>query len=145
MAGIDVGTVRLGIALSDARRRIATPQASYRRSSPQADAEWLRRFAAQFRVTRFVVGLPVHLDGRESRISRLARQFGAWLHETTGLPVDYIDERFTTHEAETVLLQAGMTSKRRKARRDMLAAQVLLQAYLDRQCRGESQPPPLDA
>jgi putative Holliday junction resolvase len=145
VAGIDFGTVRIGVAVSDARRRIATPQASYRRRTPRADAEWFRRFAAEYRVTRFVVGLPVHLDGGESRISRMARQFGQWLHDATGLPVDYFDERFTTHEAETVLLEAGMTSKRRKARRDMLAAQMLLQAYLDRQCRGESQPPPLDA
>ncbi len=79
----------------------------------------------------FVVGLPVHLDGRESAKSREARQFGAWIAEITGKPVEYFDERFTSAEAERFLGAAELTKKRRKARLDMLAAQILLVAYLE--------------
>jgi putative Holliday junction resolvase len=131
IAGIDFGTVRLGIALSDARRTIASPYENYTRRSPQADAERLRLLVAEEQVALFVVGLPVHLDGRESQKSREARQFGVWLQEATGVPVEYFDERFTSAEAERFLGAAELTKKKRKARLDMLAAQIMLTAYLE--------------
>jgi putative Holliday junction resolvase len=131
IAGIDFGTVRLGIALSDARRTIASPHENYTRRGPQADAERLKRLVAEEQVTLFVVGLPVHLDGRESQQSREARQFGLWLQEATGVPVEFFDERFTTAEAERFLGSAELTKKKRKARLDMLAAQIMLTAYLE--------------
>lgn len=131
MAGIDYGTVRLGIALSDARRSIASPHENYTRRSPRADAEHFRRLVAEEGVSLFVVGLPVHLDGRESQKSREARRFGQWLQEATGVAVEFFDERFTTAEAEQALAAAELTSAQRKARRDMLAAQILLTAYLE--------------
>jgi putative Holliday junction resolvase len=83
------------------------------------------------------VGLPVHLDGREGVKAGEARTFGTWLEEITGLPLVYWDERFTTVEAEGHLLAAGLTNKRRKSRRDRVAAQILLQSYLDAGCPGE--------
>ncbi len=95
-------------------------------------------------VTLFVVGLPVHLDGRESPQSIEARQFGAWLAKVTGVPVEFFDERFTTVEAEGHLLAAGLTRKRRKARRDMLAAQIMLAAFLECSHRRAAGPAPLD-
>ena len=84
----------------------------------------------------FVVGLPIHLDGRESEKSLEARQFGRWLAEATGVPVEFFDERFTSVEAEQVLLAADLTRKRRKKRMDMLAAQIMLSGYLESQERG---------
>ncbi len=93
--------------------------------------ERFRRLVAEERVVLFVVGLPIHLDGRESEKSQEARQFGQWLGEVTGVPVEFFDERFTSHEAEQFLLAADMTRKRRKKRLDMLAAQIMLRAYLE--------------
>jgi putative holliday junction resolvase len=131
VAGIDYGTVRIGIALSDPMRSIASPMETYTRRSPEKDAERFKRLAKDDEVTQFVVGLPVFLDGRESQKSAEAREFGRWLAEVTGVPVDFFDERFTSVEAENMLQAADMTSKRRKKRIDMLAAQIMLSAYLE--------------
>jgi putative Holliday junction resolvase len=137
VAGIDFGRVRIGIALSDPDRTIASPVENYTRQSPEQDAWRLRRFAEENDVALFVVGLPVHLDGRESELSAEAREFGRWLGQATGAPVEFFDERFTSVEAEQCLLAADLTRKRRKARRDMLAAQIMLAAYLESQSRGD--------
>jgi len=104
----------------------------------------MQRLAADEGIVLFVVGLPVHLDGRESQKSREAREFGQWLEHVTGVPVNFFDERFTTSEAEGLLLGAGMTRKRRRNRRDMLAAQILLAAYLEGRGGGPQPPGPLD-
>lgn len=144
LAGIDFGTVRIGVALSDPEQRLASPWDNYARRSDAVDAAYFRRLVAEERVARFVVGLPVHLDGRESRLSAEARRFAQWLGETTGVPVDLFDERFTSHEAEQHLLAAELTSRQRKARRDKLAAQILLASYLESRGRGVVPPERLD-
>ncbi len=131
VAGIDFGTVRIGIALSDPERTIASPFENYTRRSTELDAKRLRQLAAEEHVTLWVVGLPVHLDGQESRKSVEARQFGQWLARTTGVPVEFFDERFTSIEAEQFLREAGLTKKGRKRRIDMVAAQIMLAAYLE--------------
>jgi putative Holliday junction resolvase len=130
-AGIDYGDVRIGIAISDPERTIASPLENYTRRGPEQDTQRFRRLVAEQEVTLFVVGLPVHLDGRESPKSQEARQFGQWLGEVTGVPVEFYDERFTSREAEQALLAADLTRKRRKNRLDMLAAQIMLAAYLE--------------
>jgi putative Holliday junction resolvase len=131
VAGIDFGTVRIGIAVSDADRTIASPYETYTRRGTAADRDYFLRLVRDERIVRFVVGLPVHLDGRESGKSVEARRFGAWLAEATGVEVEYFDERFTTHEAELALAEAQLTKKQRKARLDKLAAQIMLAAYLE--------------
>lgn len=143
-AGIDFGTVRLGIALSDPDRTLASPCENYTRRSKQQDAVRLKRLAVEEDVTLWVVGLPLHLDGRESQKSLQAREFGRWLAEETGLPVEFFDERFTSVEAEGALQAAQMTSRRRKKRRDMVAAQIMLTAYLESHTGGQQDPGPLD-
>ena len=142
---IDYGTIRLGLAISDARQKFASPYANYTRVNPQRDLQYLRRVLRDEQIVEIVVGLPVHLDGRESQKSVEARAFAAWLHGETAAPVSLYDERFTSVEAESHLLAAQLSKKRRKARRDMLAAQLLLTAYLDsdRATRG-SRPRGLD-
>lgn len=110
---------------------MASPYENYTRRGPQADAERFRRLAADERVSLFVVGLPVHLDGRESGKSAEARQFGAWLAQATGVPVELFDERFSSAQAEQLLLEVDMPRKARKKRMDKLAAQIMLAAYLD--------------
>jgi putative holliday junction resolvase len=131
VAGIDYGDVRIGIAISDPSRTIASPLENYTRRGLEQDAARFRRLVAEEGVTLLVVGLPIHLDGGESQKSREARQFGQWLGEVTGVPVEFYDERFTSVEAEEALLAADLTRKRRKKRRDMLAAQIMLSAYLE--------------
>jgi len=139
IAGIDFGTVRIGIALSDPGRSIASPYENYVRRTEQLDAQRLRRLVVEEDVTLFVVGLPLHLDGGESQKSLEARRFGRWLADATGVPVEFFDERFTSVEAEQLLLEAQMTSKRRKKRTDMLAAQIMLSAYLECRAAGGGQ------
>jgi putative holliday junction resolvase len=144
VAGIDYGTVRIGIALSDAGRSIASPMETYTRRNAELDAQRFKRLAEEEEVTLFVVGLPVFLDGRESPKSVEARQFGQWLGEVTGVPVDFFDERFTSVEAENMLLDADLTSKRRKKRMDKLAAQIMLSAYLELRGQKRQDPRALD-
>jgi putative Holliday junction resolvase len=140
LAGIDFGTVRIGVAITDPLRQIASPLANYTRRGEQADAEFFRRLATQEQIVGFVVGLPVHLDGRESQKSTEARQFGQWLAQTTGVDVVFFDERFSTAEAEQALMDAELTKKQRKARLDKLAAQILLSAYLEAGCPPNFEP-----
>jgi putative Holliday junction resolvase len=144
IAGIDYGTVRIGIATADTEVSIAGPYENYTRRSERLDAEFFRRFAAEERISRFVVGLPVHTSGAESQKSREAHAFGDWLSQTTGVPVEFFDERYTSAEAESLLLDAGLTKKRRKERLDQLAAQIMLTAYLEAGARGQDSPQSLD-
>jgi putative Holliday junction resolvase len=141
---VDFGDVRVGLAVSDSDRRLASPLETYARRGRDADAAHFREVAAEQEVGGLVVGLPVHLDGREGRKAAEARAFGRWLGEVTGLPVTYFDERFTTVQAESALWEAGLTHKRRKARRDRVAAQMLLQAYLDAGCPADPEAGPLE-
>lgn len=131
VAGVDYGHVRIGIAISDPERKIASPLENYTRRGSDQDAKRFRRLAVEEDIKLFVVGLPLHLDGGETPKSREARQFGAWLGEVTGVSVEFFDERFTSREAEQFLLAADMTRKRRKQRIDMLAAQIILRTYLE--------------
>ncbi len=133
IAGIDFGTVRIGIAISDANQTFASPLETYQRNGEAADRKRFVRLAAEERIGLFVVGLPVHLDGRESDKSKEARRFGQWLTETTGVGVRFFDERFTTHEAQLYLADAKLSKKKRKERLDKLAAQIMLTAFLEHQ------------
>jgi putative Holliday junction resolvase len=144
LLGVDYGSVRIGLAISDPERRLASPLAVYERRGRERDAEYFRALTTAEEVAALIVGLPVHLDGREGQKAAEARAFGAWLAETTGLPVTFWDERFSTVEAESALWQAGLTHKKRKARRDRVAAQILLQAYLDAGCPNETSAGPLE-
>jgi putative Holliday junction resolvase len=144
IAGIDFGTVRIGVALADMEVRIAGPYANYTRRSPELDADFFARLTVNEKIGRFVVGLPVHLDGNEGQKSKEARAFGKWLGEVTGVPVEFFDERFTTAEANEMLGERKLTKKKRQERRDQLAAQVMLTAYLEAGARGQDSPGPID-
>jgi len=145
IAGIDYGTVRIGIALADTEVGIAGPFENYTRRSPTLDAEYLAALAKEEQIGRFVVGLPVHLHGGESQKSTEARAFGEWLGKVTGVPVEYFDERFTTAEADAVLGAAKLTKKQKQSRRDQLAAQIMLTAYLEAGGRGQDDPGAIDS
>jgi putative holliday junction resolvase len=130
LLAIDPGKVRLGLALSDTERRLASPLLTYTRRDPEQDARFLKKIVEDEEVGTVVVGLPIHEDGSEGAQAKLAREFGAWLQQVTGVPCVFYDERYTSFEADLCLDQAGLTKKKRKARRDQVAAQVLLQTYL---------------
>jgi len=134
LLGVDTGTVRVGLAVSDAGRTIASPLATYRRRGREVDAAYFRQLVEREDIGGLVVGLPIHFDGSEGQKAAEARAYGAWLAEVTGLPVVFWDERCTTVAAEEHLWDAGLTHKRRKERRDQVAAQILLQSYLDAGC-----------
>jgi putative Holliday junction resolvase len=106
LLGVDFGAVRVGLAVSDPDRIIASPLETVTRRSDEQDAAHYRRVATECRAVGFIVGLPLHADGRESAKSLEARAFGAWLSGVTGLPVVFWDERFTTSLAEDALLVA---------------------------------------
>ncbi len=143
LLGIDFGTVRIGLAVCDRDRRIASPLDTYTRKSAPADSAYFARVIASHHIAGLVVGLPLHASGEESDSSRSARNFGAWLAQFTGLPVVFWDERLTTWLAEDALLGAKLTHKKRKERRDRVAAQFILQGYLDAGCPpGGTEPEP---
>ena len=131
LAGIDHGTKRIGIAICDPDRTISSPLETYERRNQSLDVAYFRRLAAEERIVGFVVGSPVHLSGEESKQSVIAEQFGHWLRKATKLPVRFADERFTSAQADVWMSQAGLTNKQRQGRRDMLAAQAILNGYLE--------------
>ena len=131
LLGLDYGTRRVGIAISTPDQTISSPLENYARCSERLDAEHLKRLSDEYRAAGLVVGLPVHMSGEEGRKAAEARRFGEWAAKVTGLPVRFWDERYTSARAEEYLLAADMSRKKRKARLDMLAAQILLQSFLD--------------
>ena len=131
LAGIDFGTVRIGIAISDPGQTIASPLETYNRRTIQLDAKYFQRLVREEQIVGFVVGLPVHMSGDASQKSREAVVFGKWLGANTDLPVDWIDERYTTSMAREMLSHSNLSGKKRKAQLDKLAAQILLAAYLE--------------
>jgi putative Holliday junction resolvase len=132
--GLDFGVRRVGAAISDPGRTIASPLEVYLRRDTQQDARHYRELVREHEVERVALGLPVHTSGREGQSASLARDWGRWLASVTGVPVVLIDERYTSVEAENLLIESGLRRQRRKTLRDKLAAQILLQAYLDAGC-----------
>jgi len=144
IVGVDYGTKRIGLAITDPEQTFASPLSVYERQTPEVDAKYFRRLVEEERVALFVVGLPVFGSGDESRLSHESREFGKWLNKTTGVEVAYYDERYTSLEADQLMNPTKLTRKRRKTRRDMLAAQILLSAFLDSSRRGDSSPGALE-
>jgi putative pre-16S rRNA nuclease len=134
LLGVDYGSVRVGLAVTDPERKFAFPLTTYERRTRDEDAAYFRALVEYEEIGGLVVGLPIHTDGREDRMAAAARAYGQWLAETTGLPLAFFDERFTTQYAESALWDAGLTHRQRKERRDAVAAQVLLQIYLEAGC-----------
>jgi putative Holliday junction resolvase len=132
--GLDFGLKRVGAALSDPRKQIATPLEVYQRRDERLDARHYRALVEDEDIERLVVGLPVHTGGGESDLSALARRWGAWLSGICDRSVVFQDERYTSADADAILRESGQKVRDRKARRDMLAAQILLQRYLDAGC-----------
>jgi len=136
LAAVDYGTVRIGLAICDPDRILASPLEVHAVTQPdsggyEADDRYFQNLAKEERVAAWVVGLPIHCDGGESDKSVEARQFAVWLREVTGLPTRLFDERFTTVAANQKIRESKTTRKKTKKRIDAIAAQVLLESFLD--------------
>lgn len=131
LAGLDLGTRTIGVALSDAGRIIATPYETIRRSKLKADIARLKEIIAREGVGALVLGLPINMDGSEGPRAQATRQFAADLGKEVDLPLCFWDERLSTYAAEQLLLEAGTSRKRRAEVIDKLAAAVILQGLLD--------------
>lgn len=143
LLGIDYGDKRMGFAVSNFEQTIACAIENYTRRTSALDLQQIKRWCQEYSIRGFVVGLPIHMNGDESQKSTQCRQFAAYLYQSLGLPIAMHDERCTTAVVLDQLIEIDMSRKQRKKKVDMLAAQVLLQAYLDakRPLRtGEEQP-----
>ena len=125
---LDYGTKRIGVALSDTRRVLASPYAVL---AADEVTDRLSRIVEEEDVEEIIVGLPVSLGGDEGASAAAARRFANEVGSATGLPVSFVDERFTTKVAENRLIAGGVRRKRRRDIRDKMAATVMLQGYLD--------------
>ena len=129
--GLDVGDRRIGIALSDETGTVAQGRGVYTRQGEKEDLSHFVELCRRERVEKIVVGLPLNMDGSEGEQAAKVRAFAEALSERAGLPVEYLDERLTTVEADRVLSQAGFREGKKRKVRDELAAVLILQAWLD--------------
>lgn len=130
--GLDLGARRIGLAISDERGVLAFPVGFLERAGLAQDLVALRALIAERGATRIVVGLPLQLDGREGPGARAAREFARALGEATSLPIELIDERLTTVEAEHALREASPKTRRaRKQVIDAMAATLMLRSWLE--------------
>lgn len=133
---LDVGDVRIGLALSDITGIIASGYETYIRKGVPQDYEYIRDFIIKNSVDGVVLGLPVNMDGSEGPRVRITRQFGEELKEfIPNIPMTFLDERLTTVQAERMLIEGGVRREKRKKVIDKVAATLILQAYLDRGCK----------
>lgn len=144
LAGIDFGTVRIGVATCDPSRTWTSPFETYTRRSPELDSKYFVKLAKDNSIGGWVIGLPIHCDGKESMKSKEARQFAKWLSDETELPVRFVDERFTTALANRMLRDVELTHKKRKKQVDKIAAHLILETYLESSKKPYFQPLPLE-
>jgi putative holliday junction resolvase len=133
---LDVGSKRIGVAVSDELGLTAQPVLTLeRRRSTREDLRSLGRLARRFGVAGIVVGNPLHLSGDASPRSARTQAFAAELGELTGLPIHLWDERLTTREAHRMLYEAGYARQEHRTVVDQVAATLILQSFLDEQAR----------
>jgi putative Holliday junction resolvase len=140
-AGIDYGKRRIGAAISDPRGRIASPATTLDSTGGQtADAGIVLCWAAENEVAGIVVGLPLNMDGTAGPQAELSRGFADQLRQQTDMPIELWDERLTSYQADELMQAAGLSRARQKKQRDALAAQIILQSFLDAH-RPDDEPP----
>jgi putative Holliday junction resolvase len=129
--GIDLGTKRIGVALSDSGGLVATPYEVIDRSDPARDRRRILELASETDAERIIVGLPLSLDGSVGPAARAALDEAAALRTITALPVETYDERLTTVTADRSLRAMNVRGRARRRVIDKVAAAVILQAWLD--------------
>lgn len=130
--GVDLGSKRIGIAVSDLSGTIATALTTVHRSkSRRHDHAAISKLVQDEECEVVVVGLPLSLDGSHGKAARAATKEAQQMASVVGVPVEMYDERFTTVTAERGMLEAGLDSRQRRQVVDKVAAAVMLQAWLD--------------
>lgn len=132
LMGLDPGTKRIGVAVSDGLRLTATGLATLQRRRFAEDAARLAEIARHRAIVGVVVGLPLNMDGSAGPRAQSARAFARNVADALGLPVALFDERLSSVAAEEALAASGVPARRRAARIDSIAAAIILQGALDR-------------
>jgi putative Holliday junction resolvase len=132
---LDVGDVRIGVATTDPLRIIASPHSVIQHTSTEKDVEAIAKLVSDLGVVRLVVGLPLNQHGQPGPQAEKVLQFVDALKAKVDVEIVTQDERFTTAASQRTLIQADMRRKDRKKVIDKVAAQNILQTYLDRQAR----------
>ena len=130
---LDVGDVRIGVAVSDLLGITANPRETYwrKKGDVEADIRYFCEYAKKEDADTFVLGLPKNMDGTEGDRALITREFGTLLENASQIPVVYQDERLTTVSAERMLIDADVRREKRKQVIDKVAATIILQSYLD--------------
>ncbi len=132
LAGLDLGTRTIGVAVSDRMLTVATPLETVKRSKFTADAARVLEIAGARQLGGLILGLPVNMDGTEGPRCQSTRAFARNLSRLTELPIGFWDERLSTVAAERALLEADTSRRRRAEVIDHVAASYILQGVLDR-------------
>jgi putative holliday junction resolvase len=133
VAALDYGKVRVGVAVSDDLGMLAHPRAALAAQPRKQLLQELKAMVQDDEITRFIIGLPLHMSGQEGVSSAEARKLGEEVAQATGLPVEFWDERLSTVQAGRAFQERGIKTKKSKGRIDSASACVILQAWLDRQ------------
>jgi putative holliday junction resolvase len=130
--GIDYGEARIGIAQALEGSMVATVRGIIKGTGdPKKNVELLLAELQDIEAIRFIVGLPIHMNGTESIMSEKVRQFAKHLELATGVPVDLWDERLSSAQINNLLKEGGVKRKERNKKSDALAATLILQSYLE--------------
>lgn len=129
--GIDFGLSRIGIALSDETKFLASPYTTYYRKRDDSDIDYFINLIEQHKVDEIVCGLPMNMQGEEQEIAVLTREFMAKIVDRRDIPVTFVDERLSSAMAEDYLRETERDWRKRKERLDSVAASIILQDYLD--------------
>jgi len=135
--GIDFGTKRIGIALSDELFMTAQGADTIYRKDPKSDFEAISKLVNENNVIEIVVGLPISMDGTHSQKTKEALSFVEELSKAVTVPVKTWDERLTTVQADRAMMEAGMRGHKRRQLADKVASGLILQGYLDFRKRGQ--------
>lgn len=135
VVGLDIGDLRIGVAVSDPLGIIAQPHGVLQRASPEQDAEAVRRIVEKTNAVQVVAGIPLNQEGKPGPQAEKVLGFIEVLRRVAGVAVIMQDERYSTAAATRTLIEADVSRKRRKRLIDKLAAQHILQSYLDRRAK----------
>lgn len=128
---IDIGEKRIGIAVSDALSIIAQGLETIQRKNAEDTLNKIKDLIKKYKVSKIIVGMPLNMDGTKGPSAETIEGYVAILKKETGVDIGMVDERLTTAQGERILLDADLSRKKRKNSIDKIAAQLILQTYLD--------------
>jgi len=128
---LDLGEKRIGVAVSDGLNITAQAVGAIERKGIKSDIRKIGDLIKEYGATKVIVGLPFNMDGTKGKSAKLAIDFANTLKEKLGVVIEMVDERLTTRQGERMLIEADVSRKKRKKNIDKIAAQLILQSYLD--------------